>query len=201
MAHPISDDAADDAPVTGTPISVSVGVGVGVAVAVVGSGNCSPQDEQLAEEVGRKLAEAGALVVTGGLGGVMAAACRGARAGGGTTVGILPGERRSEANRWVSLAVPTGLGEGRNLVVVRAADALVAVGGEYGTLSEIAFALKLGRPVVGLATWELRRHGTVGPDPGVHLARDAAAAAAMAVSLAQRTASSSGGPRPDDRVP
>ncbi|MGC8470910.1 MAG: TIGR00725 family protein [Acidimicrobiales bacterium] len=184
------DAAPDDAAVTGTAIGI----------AVVGSRNCSPRDEQLAEEVGRRLAEAGAMVVTGGLGGVMAAACRGARAGGGTTVGILPGERRSEANRWVSVAVPTGLGEGRNLVVVRAADALVAVGGEYGTLSEIAFALKLGRPVVGLATWELHRHGGVGPDPGVHLASDAAAAAAMAVSLARRTASHLGGSCPDDQV-
>ncbi len=184
------DDAPDDAAVTGTAI----------AVAVIGSRNCSSRDEQLAEEVGRRLAEAGAMVVTGGLGGVMAAACRGARAGGGTTVGILPGERRSEANRWVSVAVPTGLGEGRNLVVVRAADALVAVGGEYGTLSEIAFALKLGRPVVGLATWELHRHGGVGPDPGVHLASDAAAATAMAVGLARRTASHLGGSCPDDQA-
>jgi uncharacterized protein (TIGR00725 family) len=159
---------------------------VSTCVAVVGSGTCGTRDERLAEEVGRRLAEAGVLVVTGGLGGVMAAACRGARAAGGTTVGILPGERRSEANRWVSIAVPTGLGEGRNLVVVRAADALVAVGGEYGTLSEIALALKFGRPVVGLATWELRRHGGVGLDPGIHPARDPAAAVAMAVQLAQR---------------
>jgi len=187
-------------PAPGTHGDVPV-TGAVIGVAVVGSGNCSLGDEQLAEEVGRRLAEAGALVVTGGLGGVMAAACRGARVAGGTTVGILPGERRSDANRWVSVAVPTGLGEGRNLVVVRAADVLVAVGGEYGTLSEIAFALKLGRPVVGLATWELRRHGTAGPDPGVHLARDAAAAAAMAVSLAKSAACHPGRPCPDDRAP
>jgi uncharacterized protein (TIGR00725 family) len=156
-----------------------------ISVAVVGSANCGPREDRLAEEVGHLLAGAGALVVTGGLGGVMAAACRGARAAGGTTVGILPGERRSDANRWVSVAVPTGLGEGRNLVVVLAADSLVAVGGEYGTLSEIALALKIGRPVVGLTTWELRRHRGAGPDPGIHVASDPAAAVAMAVRLAR----------------
>ncbi len=182
-----------------SPPDVLPVTGASISVAVVGSGNCGPRDERLAEEVGRGLAEAGVLVVTGGLGGVMAAACRGARAAGGTTVGILPGERRSEGNRWVSVAVPTGLGEGRNLVVVRAADALVAVGGEYGTLSEIAFALKLGRPVVGLATWELRRHGGAGPDPGIHPAGDPAAAVALAVRLAQGLAGRHGGSLRDDQ--
>ncbi len=156
-----------------------------VAVAVVGSGDCGPDEEQLAEEVGRRLAEAGALVVTGGLGGVMAAACRGALAAGGTTVGLLPGENREGANRWLSVALATGLGEGRNVLVVRAADALVAVGGEYGTLSEIAFALKIGRPVVGLATWELRRHRNAAEDPGIRRARDPEHAVALAVALAR----------------
>jgi uncharacterized protein (TIGR00725 family) len=155
----------------------------GAVVAVVGSGDCSAEEERLAEEVGRHLGARGALVVTGGLGGVMAAASRGAQAAGGTTLGLLPGERGEAANPWVSVAVPTGLGEGRNLLVVRSADALVAVGGEYGTLSEIALALKLGKPVVGLATWELRRHGA-GPDPGIHVAGDPAAAAALALALA-----------------
>lgn len=152
-------------------------------VAVVGSGDCSAEEERLAEEVGRHLGERGALVVTGGLGGVMSAACRGAQAAGGTTLGLLPGERRETANPWVSVAVPTGPGEGRNLLVVRTADALVAVGGEYGTLSEIALALKIGKPVVGLATWELRRQGS-GPDPGIHVAGDPAAAVALALALA-----------------
>lgn len=113
----------------------------------------------MAEEVGRELARRGAVVVTGGLGGAMEAACRGAKAEGGTTLGILPTNDRGDANEWVDVAVPTGLGEARNALVVRAADALVAVAGEFGTLSEIALALKVGTPVVGLETWELARSG------------------------------------------
>ena len=105
--------------------------------------------------MGRLLAARGAVVVCGGLGGVMEAACRGAKEGGGTTVGILPGSERSAANEFVDVAVPTGLGEARNAFVVRAADALIAVGGGYGTLSEIALALKAGKPVVGLGSWEI----------------------------------------------
>jgi uncharacterized protein (TIGR00725 family) len=111
----------------------------------------------VAEDVGAGLAEFGAVVVTGGLGGVMEAACRGARSRRGRTVGILPGEDRGAANGWVEIAIATGLGELRNGLVVRAADALVAVGGGHGTLSEVALALKIGRPVVGLGTWEV--HG------------------------------------------
>ena len=95
------------------------------------------------------------MLVCGGRGGVMEAACRGAKSGGGTTVGILPGDRRSDANPHVDVALATGLGEARNALVVRAADALIAVGGEYGTLSEIALALKAGKPVVGLDTWDI----------------------------------------------
>lgn len=126
-------------------------------VAVVGPGEASPQELQVAEDIGAGLAAAGAVVVTGGLGGVMEAACRGARSRRGHTVGILPGDDRAEANGWVEIAIATGLGELRNGLVVRAADALVAVGGAYGTLSEVALALKLGRPVVGVGTWEV--HG------------------------------------------
>jgi uncharacterized protein (TIGR00725 family) len=129
-------------------------------VAVVGAAAATAGEERVAEEVGRGLAEAGAVVVCGGLGGVMEAACRGAKAGSGTTVGILPGATRSDANRYVDVALATGLGEMRNGLVVRAADALVAVGGEFGTLSEIALALKAGKPVVGVGTWELSRAGT-----------------------------------------
>ena len=132
---------------------------MGAYVAVVGAGRASPDEERAAEAVGRGLAEAGAVVVCGGLGGVMEAACRGAKAGGGTTLGILPGTARSEANPFVDVAVATGLGELRNGLVVRAADALVAVGGEFGTLSEIALALKTGKPVVALGGWELARAG------------------------------------------
>jgi uncharacterized protein (TIGR00725 family) len=109
----------------------------------------------VAEEVGRLLARRGAVVVCGGLGGVMEAACRGARSEGGVAVGILPGLDRGAANPHVSVAVATGLGEARNALVVRAADALIAVGGAYGTLSEIALALKAGKPVIGLGTWEI----------------------------------------------
>ena len=110
---------------------------------------------EVAVEAGRTLASRGAVLVCGGLGGVMEAACRGAVEAGGLTVGILPGLDRQAANRFVGVAVPTGLGEARNALVVRMADAIVAVGGGYGTLSEIALALKAGKPVVGVATWEL----------------------------------------------
>ena len=126
-------------------------------VAVVGPGEASPEELHTAEEVGAGLAAAGAVVVTGGLGGVMEAACRGARSRRGRTLGILPGDDRDAANGWVEIAVPTGMGELRNGLVVRAADAVVAIGGGHGTLSEIALALKLGRPVVGIGTWEV--HG------------------------------------------
>jgi uncharacterized protein (TIGR00725 family) len=124
-------------------------------IAVIGAGRASPEQTDAAEAVGRGLAEAGAVLVCGGLGGVMEAACRGAKAAGGTAVGILPGDDRSHANQHVDVALATGLGEARNALIVRAVDALVAVGGEYGTLSEIALALKTGKPVVGLETWDL----------------------------------------------
>ncbi len=109
----------------------------------------------LAEEVGRRIAEAGAVLVCGGAGGVMAAACRGAKSAGGLTVGILPGQDRAEANPFVDIAVATGINEARNLAIIRTADVLVAVGGSYGTLSEIGFALKAGKRVVGLKTWDI----------------------------------------------
>jgi hypothetical protein len=124
-------------------------------VAVVGPGDASPEDARDAELIGRGIAEAGGVVVCGGLGGVMAAACRGAAEAGGMTVGILPGTDRAVANQWVRVALPTGLGELRNGLVVRAADVVVAVGGAYGTLSEVALALKTGVPVVGLRTWAI----------------------------------------------
>lgn len=131
-------------------------------VAVVGASQATEEQCALAEEVGAGLAEAGAIVVTGGGGGVMEAACRGARSRRGLTLGLLPGEDREAANGWVSVAVATGLGELRNGLIVRSADALVAIGGGAGTLSELAFALKLGRPVVGLGTWDL--HGVTQAD-------------------------------------
>lgn len=128
-------------------------------VAVVGGGHAGDEECDLAARVGRTLAEAGAVVVCGGLGGVMAAACRGARDGGGTSIGILPGAERDAANAYLDVALATGMGEGRNVLLVRNADAMVAVGGEFGTLSEVALALQAGIPVVGLRTWELAKSG------------------------------------------
>jgi len=119
----------------------------------------SPEEDTMAEEVGRLLARAGAIVLNGGSTGVMEAASRGAAAEGGTVVGILPGFDRAEANEHVTVALPTGMGEMRNALIARSADVLIAVGGEFGTLSEIAFALKIGKPVVGLRTWDLVRRG------------------------------------------
>ncbi len=124
-------------------------------VAVVGPSRASGEETMAAEAVGRGLAAAGVTLVCGGLGGVMEAACRGAAANGGLTIGILPGADRAAANEWVKVALPTGLGELRNGLVVRAADAVIAVGGAYGTLSEIALALRTGVPVIGVNTWQI----------------------------------------------
>ena len=124
-------------------------------VAVVGPGAASTEELAVAEDVGARLADAGAVVVTGGLGGVMEAACRGAKSRRGTTLGLLPGDDRAAANGWVDVAVPTGLGELRNGLIVRASDALIAIGGGEGTLSEIALALRDRRPVVGIGTFEV----------------------------------------------
>jgi uncharacterized protein (TIGR00725 family) len=151
-------------------------------VAVVGAGDADDELAAAAEEVGRRLAQAGAAVVCGGLGGVMEAACRGAKSAGGLTVGILPGRRRADANRWVDVAIPTAMGETRNALVVMSADAVVAVGGEHGTLSEVAFGLKLGRPVVGLRTWRLVR-GDGAVDESIVPTEDPQAAVAAVLAL------------------
>jgi uncharacterized protein (TIGR00725 family) len=123
----------------------------------------------VAYEVGRLLAEAGCTIVCGGLGGVMEAACRGAKSASGLTIGILPGPTRSDANPYVDVAIATGMGEARNVVIVRTADALVAVGGGFGTLSEIGHARRLGKRVVGLHTWEVSLGGR---DTGILRASD-----------------------------
>lgn len=143
-------------------------------IGVIGAGEAEDEILALAEEVGRSVAEAGCILVCGGLGGVMEAACKGAKAGGGTTVGILPGSDRHGTNPYVDIPVVTGFGEGRNVFIVRSADVLIAVAGEYGTLSEIAFALKSGKTVVGLATWDI---------PGVLAAATAEEAVRLAVDL------------------
>ena len=116
-------------------------------IAVIGAGVSDDALEQRAYDLGRALGEASAVVITGGLGGVMAAAARGCREGGGTSVGLLPGGEPTERNAWTDLPLATGMGEGRNILVVRVAEAVVAVGGGWGTLSEIALARKIGRPV------------------------------------------------------
>jgi hypothetical protein len=126
-----------------------------LTVSVVGAGQATAQESAWAEEVGRLLAERGAVLVCGGLGGVMEAACSGARAAGGLTVGILPGYDRTAANPWTDVAIATGLAEARNVIVAASGDGVIAVGGSLGTLSEIAFALKLRRPVVTLGSWHL----------------------------------------------
>jgi uncharacterized protein (TIGR00725 family) len=147
-----------------------------VQVSVIGSG---AEHEARAEEVGRLLAEAGATVVTGGLASVMAAAARGAKSAGGTTVGVLPGEARDGVNEWIDHAVVTGVGHARNLAVVASGEAVIAVGGSWGTLAEIAFARVLGRPVVILEPgWEI--HGD-----GVERAVTPAAAVELALRLAR----------------
>ena len=128
----------------------------GPCVAVCGPGTGATTGELAwAEEVGGLLAEAGAVLVCGGLGGVMEAACRGARSKLGFTIGLLPGESAEDANGWVSLAIPTGMGEARNFMIVRAAQAVIAIGGGWGTLSEVAFALKRGTPVISLGSFAL----------------------------------------------
>lgn len=127
-----------------------------IYLGVVGAFNCDEATAALAEEVGAGIARRGGILICGGGGGVMEAAARGARSAGGIVLGILPGDSPRSGNRYLTLAVATGLGEARNAVIARSADALIAVGGEYGTLSEVALALKMGKPVAGLKTWEIK---------------------------------------------
>jgi uncharacterized protein (TIGR00725 family) len=152
-------------------------------IAVVGAADATADELRLAAEVGRLIAEAGAVMVCGGLGGVMDEAARACTKAGGTSVGIVPGDERLGASKHLTVSIATGLGEARNAIVVRSADALIAVGGEYGTLSEIAFALKMGKPVIGLSTWELSREGL--PDPLIR-AETPAEAVARALALVPR---------------
>jgi len=125
-------------------------------IAVIGGRRIEKALLAEAEEVGRLIAKSGAILVCGGLGGVMEAASKGAQSDGGLTVGILPQDSSDRANQYIDIPVATGLGIGRNVIIARTADALIAVGGEYGTLSEIAFALQLKKPVVGIKTWDIK---------------------------------------------
>ena len=122
-------------------------------VSVVGSVVCTPAQSEIAEAVGRLLAERGAILICGGRGGVMEAACRGAQGAGGLTIGILPGVDPQEGNPYLMIALPTGLGNARNALVALAGEAVIAIGGGYGTLSEIGIALKQGQRVIGIDTW------------------------------------------------
>ena len=153
-------------------------------IAVIGNSSCSPEETKLAESVGELLAQQGVTVICGGLGGVMEAVCRGAKSKGGLTVGILPGQDSSTANPWVDIPVVTGIGEARNVAVVKSAQAVIAIGGSYGTLSEIAYALKSGIPVIGLNTWSLSRNRR--EDDSIIRVQSATEAVDKAISLAKK---------------
>jgi uncharacterized protein (TIGR00725 family) len=152
-------------------------------IAVVGNSSCSAVEARLAETVGELLVEEGATIICGGLGGVMEAVCRGAKSKGGLTVGVLPGGDLSIANPWVDIPIVTGMGEARNILIVKSSQAVVAIGGGYGTLSEIAYALKNGIPVVGLDTWSLSQNGQ--EDSSIIRVHDAKEAVKKATSLAK----------------
>jgi len=149
-------------------------------IAVVGPAKCIEKQAALAEAVGALIAKRRAILVCGGRGGVMEAACRGAASAGGTTVGILPGTEIGTGNQYLTIALPTGLGEARNALVATAGQAMIAIGGSYGTLSEIALALKAGRKVIGLETWSANDHAE--RQLAILSAKDAAEAVAMALS-------------------
>jgi hypothetical protein len=151
-------------------------------IAVIGGGQCSNEEAKVAEKVGRELARHGAILVCGGLGGIMEAACRGASAEGGTTIGILPGDKRQAANPYIQIPIVTGIGYARNIMVVKSTQAVIAIGGNYGTLSEIAHALQGGIPIIGLNTWSLARNGQ--QDDSIVLAQNPAEAVSKALTLA-----------------
>lgn len=153
-------------------------------IGVLGPNTTSDEEYALGMEVGACIARAEATLLCGGLGGMMYAAAEGAKKAGGQTVGILPGPDRTAANPYIDTAISTNMGPLRNALLVQACDAVIAVHGAYGTLSEIAFALRIGIPVVGLQTWELRRNGKT--DSGIHVAHSAHEAVEMALRLVQR---------------
>ncbi len=152
-------------------------------IAVIGGSQPSSKEAEVAEEVGRELAKRGAILVCGGLGGVMEAACKGASAKGGITVGILPGDSRKTANPYVQIPIATGMGYARNVAVVKSAQVVIAVGGSYGTLTEIGHALQSGIPVIGLNTWAISRNGK--QDNSIIPAESPAEAVEKALELAQ----------------
>ena len=124
-------------------------------IGVIGAANASEKEKRTSEEVGVLIAGRKCLLLCGGMGGVMEAACQGAKSAGGTTIGILPGPESSSANRFIDIPIVTGMGEARNVVVAKSSHCIIAIGGSFGTLSEISFALKSGIPVIGLDTWDV----------------------------------------------
>ncbi|HEY92253.1 MAG TPA: TIGR00725 family protein [Dehalococcoidia bacterium] len=153
-------------------------------IAVIGGSEPSAEETRLAESVGRELANQGAILVCGGLGGVMEAACKGAYSAGGITIGILPGDSRHAANPYVQIPIVTGIGYARNITVVKSAQAVIAIGGSYGTLSEISHALQSGIPVIGLNTWSLSRNSQL--DNSIILAQSPTEAVNKALDLATK---------------
>ncbi|MDY6911502.1 MAG: TIGR00725 family protein [Chloroflexota bacterium] len=153
-------------------------------IGVIGGGKCSRTVAKLAEEVGRELAERNITLICGGLGGVMEAACRGAHKVGGQTIGVLPSNNPADANPYVTIPIVTGMGEMRNVIIVKSAQALIAINGEFGTLSEIGHALKRGVPVIGLNTWELFRAGKL--NDSIIIAENAKDAVEKALSIIQK---------------
>ncbi len=151
-------------------------------IAVIGGSQCSKEEAKLAEEVGRELARRGAILVCGGLSGVMEAACKGTQSEGGITIGILPGDSRQAANPYVQIPIVTTIGYARNVIVVKSAQAVIAIDGNYGTLSEISHALQNGIPVIGLNTWVLSKNGQ--QDNSIILAQDPTEAVDKALNLA-----------------
>jgi uncharacterized protein (TIGR00725 family) len=156
-----------------------------VLIGVIGGNDVSPQVAELAEEVGREIARRGAILVCGGMGGVMEAACRGACDEGGMTIGILPGESRNDANPYVRIPILTGIGYARNIAVVKSSRAIIAVDGAYGTLTEIGYALQGGTPVIGLDTWSLAIKGKT--DKNIINAKNPKDAVDKAISLINKS--------------
>jgi uncharacterized protein (TIGR00725 family) len=152
-------------------------------IAVIGGSQCSAEGLLAAEEVGRELARRGAILLCGGLSGVMEAACRGAQSEGGMTIGILPGDSRRAANPYVQIPIVTGIGYARNAIIIKSAQAIIAVDGSYGTLSEIGHALQSGIPIIGLNTWSLSINGQA--DSSIIPAENPAEAVTKALELAK----------------
>jgi len=147
-------------------------------IGLIGGGVCTPDIEEAAERVGRGIAERGGILICGGLGGVMEAGCRGAKKAGGMTIGILPEMNQKDANKYVDIPIPTGVGYARNIIIVNTSDSVIAVNGKFGTLSEIAFCLQFGVPVIGLFSWEI--------DPSIIIASTPEQAVDIAFSIGRK---------------